>query len=70
MRRMKRKVLLAAIVIQAPVDFFSVNLKCRVTYTGCIKKSRQFRNGSQPREAASSMKFFLNRDCLGTCDVE
>ena len=27
--------------------------------TGCIKKSRQFRNASQPREAASSMKFFV-----------
>ena len=42
----------------------------RVRYTGCIKKSRQFRNVSQPCEAASSMKFFVNRDCLGTCDVE
>ena len=39
-------------------------------YTGCIKKSRQFRNGSQPREAALTMKFFVNIDCLGTCDVE
>ena len=28
------------------------------------KKSRQFRNGSQPREAASNMKFFVR--CLGT----
>ena len=37
---------------------------------GVSKKSRQFRNGSQPREAASSMKFFVNIDCLGTCDVE
>ena len=34
------------------------------------KKSRQFRNGSQPRKAASSMKFFVNIDCLGPCDVE
>ena len=32
--------------------------------TGCIKKSRQFRNGSQPREAASSIKFFVNIDCI------
>ena len=37
---------------------------------GVSKKSRQFRNGSQPREAASSMKFFVNIDCSGTCDVE
>ena len=34
------------------------------------KKSRQFQNGSQPREATSSMKFFVNIDCWGTCDVE
>ena len=37
---------------------------------GVSKKSRQFRNGSQPREAASSMKFFVNIDCSGTCGVE
>ena len=30
------------------------------------QKRRQFRNASQPREAASSMKFFVNIDCLGT----
>ena len=38
--------------------------------TECIKKSKQFRNGSQTREAASSMKFFVDIDCLGPCDVE
>ena len=37
---------------------------------GVSKKSRQFRNGSQPRAAASSMKFFVNIDCWGTCNVE
>ena len=41
-----------------------------VTFYRVYKKSRPFRNGSQPREAASSMNFFVNRDCLGTCDVE
>ena len=44
---------------------------CCIDLQGRVsKKSRQFRNGSQAREAASSMKFFVNIDCLGTCDVE
>ena len=34
------------------------------------KKHRQFWNGSQPREAAWSMKFFINIHCLGTYGVE
>ena len=37
---------------------------------GVSKKSRQFRNGSQSRAAASSMKFFVNIDCWDTCNVE
>ena len=40
------------------------------TIQGVSKKSRQFRNGSQPRAAASSMKFFVNIDCWDTCNVE
>ena len=39
-------------------------------YTGCIKKTEQILNRSQRREAAQSMKFFINIDCLGTYDVE
>ena len=39
-------------------------------YTGCIKKTEQTLNHSQRREAAQSMKFFINIDCLGTYDVE
>ena len=48
----------------------SCDLLFETSLQGVSKKSRQFRNGSQPREAASSMKFFVNIDCLGTCDVE
>ena len=39
-------------------------------YTGCIKKTEQIWNRSQRREAAQSMKFLINIDCLGTYDVE
>ena len=39
-------------------------------YTGCIKKTEQILNRSQRREAAQSMKFFINIDCLGAYDVE
>ena len=39
-------------------------------YTGCIKKTEQILNRSQRREAAQSMKFFINIDCLGTYDIE
>ena len=39
-------------------------------YTGCIKKTEQILNRSQRREAAQSMKFLINIDCLGTYDVE
>ena len=49
---------------------FSDDCATKAPIQGVSKKSRQFRNGSQPREAASSMKFFVNIDCLGTCDVE
>ena len=38
---------------------------CRV-----YKKTEQICNRSQRREAAQSMKFFINLDCLGTYDVE
>ena len=38
--------------------------------TGCIKKTEQILNRSQRREAAQSMKFLINVDCLGTYDVE
>ena len=38
--------------------------------TGCIKKTEQILNRSQRREAAQSMKFLINIDCLGTYDVE
>ena len=41
-----------------------------LSYTGCIKKTEQIRNRPQRREAAQSMKFFINMDCLGTYDVE
>ena len=46
-------------------------LKTCVTFkimqnTGCIKKTEQIRNRSQRREAAQSMKFLINIDCLGT----
>ena len=34
------------------------------------KKTEQIRNRSQRREAAQSMKFLSNIDCLGTYDVE
>ena len=39
-------------------------------YTGCIKKTEQILNRSQRREAAQSMEFLINIDCLGTYDVE
>ena len=39
-------------------------------YTGCIKKTEQILNRSQRREAAQSVKFLINIDCLGTYDVE
>ena len=39
-------------------------------YTGCIKKTEQILNCSQRREAAKSMKFFINIECFGTYDVE
>ena len=55
--------------INCPLNFINWTWRNRF-YTGCIKKSRQFRNGSQPYQAASSMKFFGNIDCLGICDVE
>ena len=47
-------------------------IKCSLTLfiQGVSKKSRQFRNGSQSRAAASSMKFFVNIDCWDTCNVE
>ena len=51
--------LFMALVLSWCVDIYRV-----------YKKSRKFRNGSQPREAATSMTFFVNIDCLGTCDVE
>ena len=35
-----------------------------------IKKAEQIWNRSQRREAAQSMKFLINIDCLGTYDVE
>ena len=38
--------------------------------TGCIKKTEQILNRSQRREAAQSMKFLINIDCLGTYDIE
>ena len=38
--------------------------------TACIKKTEQIWNRSQRREAAQSMKFLINIDCLGTYDVE
>ena len=38
--------------------------------TGCIKKTEQILNRSQRREAAQSMRFLINIDCLGTYDVE
>ena len=34
------------------------------------KKTEQIWNRSQRREAAQSMKFLINIDCLGTYDVE
>ena len=34
------------------------------------KKTEQILTCSQRREAAQSMKFFINIDCLGTYDVE
>ena len=41
-----------------------------VEYTVCIKKTEQILNRSQRRQAAQSMKFFINIDCFGTYDVE
>ena len=41
-----------------------------VYYTGCIKKTEQIWNRSKRREAAQSMKFLINTDCLGIYDVE
>ena len=35
-----------------------------------IKKAEQIWNRSQRREAAQSMKFLINIDCLGTYDEE
>ena len=35
-----------------------------------FKKTEQILNRSQRREAAQSMKFFINIDFLGTYDVE
>ena len=34
------------------------------------KKTEQIWNRSQRREAAQSMKFLINIDCLGTYDVQ
>ena len=34
------------------------------------KKTEQILNRSQRREAAQSMKFLINIDCLGTYDIE
>ena len=39
-------------------------------HTGCIKKTEQILNCPQHCEAAQSMKFLINIDCLGTYDVE
>ena len=49
-----------------------VNHQCNLhaVNTGCIKKTEQILNRSQRREAAQSMKFLINIDCLGTYDVE
>ena len=37
---------------------------------GVSEKTEQIWNRSQRREAAQSMKFLINIDCLGTYDVE
>ena len=37
---------------------------------GVPEKTEQIWNCSQRREAAQSMKFLINIDCLGTYDVE
>ena len=39
-------------------------------YTGYVKKTEQIWNRSQRREAAQSMKFLININCLGTYDAE
>ena len=39
-------------------------------YTGCINKTEQICNSSQRREAAQTIKFMIDIDCLGTYDVE
>ena len=40
------------------------------TIQGVSEKNEQILNCSQRREAAQSMKFLINIDCLGTYDVE
>ena len=40
------------------------------TIQGVSKKTEQIWNRSQRREAAQSMKFLINIDCLGTYDVQ
>ena len=49
-------------------QFWKISFLVR-SYTGCIK-NEQILNRSQRREAAQSMKFFTNVDCLGTYDEE
>ena len=46
---------------------YNVTLRC---LQGVLKKTEQIRNRSQRREAAQSMKFLINIDCLGTYGVE
>ena len=38
--------------------------------TGCIKILNRIGNHSQRREAAQTIKFMINVDCLGTYGVE
>ena len=66
--------------INLPIIFTAKSLQSHVlyipqntseySYTGCIKKTEQILNRSQRREAAQSMKFLINIDCLGTYDID
>ena len=46
------------------------NLIGMLIIQGVSEKTEQIWNRSQRREAAQSMKFFINIDCLGIYDVE
>ena len=58
--------------VSMKLKFLCQIIKCQnyKVYYRVYKKTEQIWNRSQRREAAQSMKFLINIDCLGTYDVE